>query len=68
MAKQPRLTKEQVIHLARLAGLELDDLRAETIAARLGGVLDELDTVPGETLSEVEPLPTFIVPPEERHG
>ena len=68
MAGLPRLTKEQVLYLAGLAGLELDDLRAETIAARLGSVLDELDAVPGDTLFDVEPLPTFIPPAKERHG
>ena len=65
--RPPRLTKDQVLHLARLSGLELDDLRAETIAARLGGVLDELDAVPGDTLLDVEPLPKFIAPVEQPH-
>ena len=64
----PRMTKEQVLYLARLAGLELDDVRAETIAARLGGVLDELDAFRDDTLLDVEPLLTFIAPAEEPHG
>ena len=68
MERPPRLTKDQVLHLARLAGLELDDLRSETIAARLGGVLDELEAVPGDTLLDVEPLPKFIASVEDTYG
>ena len=53
------LTKEQVHELAKLAGLEMDDQRAETIASRLGAVLEELDEIPVELLAELEPAMTF---------
>ena len=62
------LSREQVHLLGRLAGLELDDSRAETIAARLGLVLDELDLIPDEAISDMEPLPTFTVEAKERNG
>ena len=53
------LTKEQVHELAKLTGLDIDDQRAETIAARLGAVLQELDEIPKDKLAEVEPAVTF---------
>ncbi len=53
------LTREQVHELAKLAGLDIDDQRAETIAARLGAVLQELDEIPSEKLAGVEPAVTF---------
>ena len=62
------LSREQVYELARLAGLELDDQRAETIAARLGSVLEELDEIPSEDLAEIEPAPIFVFQDEVRHG
>jgi Asp-tRNA(Asn)/Glu-tRNA(Gln) amidotransferase C subunit len=55
------LTKEQVYELARLAGLEMDDQRAETISSRLGAVLEELDEIPPDALAAVEPALTFAV-------
>ena len=57
------LTKQHVYELARLAGLELDDQRAETIASRLGAVLEELDEIPAGALATVEPALTFVVQP-----
>lgn len=51
--------------LARIANLPLDDKRAETIAARLSGVLDELDCITEESLAGVEPLPIFTVQGDE---
>ena len=67
------ISREQVFELARLAGIELDDKRAGTIAARLSGVLGELDLIPDAATSEVEPLVVFhaqVFPSqeEERHG
>ena len=59
---------EQVYELARLAGIELDDQRAEAVAARLGTVLTELAAIPDDTLADVEPSSTFVVQPEERNG
>ena len=56
----PQLSKKQVHELARLAGLELDDVRAETIASRLSGVLEELDMISADDLAEVEPASVFL--------
>ncbi|MCH8206982.1 MAG: hypothetical protein IH956_08260 [Chloroflexi bacterium] len=58
------LSKEQVLELARAAGLRLDDVRAETIAARLTSVLSGLDGLPDEVMDTVGPLPVFTVGPE----
>ena len=66
--KPPRLTKENVLNIAWSAGLKLEDLRAESIAARLCGVLDELDAVSDDTLLDIEPTPTFIACVEELDG
>jgi hypothetical protein len=61
MEQPSRISKERVFQLARLVGLELDGPRAEIIAARLAGVLAELDSVPEESIADVEPLPGFAV-------
>ena len=55
----PDISKEQVYDLARLAGLRLDDARAETIASRLSGVLGELDMITADDLAAIEPTPIF---------
>ena len=55
------LSKEQVLELARAAGLQPDDVRAETIAARLTSVLNGLDALPDEVTDATEPLPVFSV-------
>ena len=56
----PQISKKQVHELAQLAGLELDDMRAETIASRLSGVLEELDMISADDLAEVEPASVFL--------
>ena len=56
------ISKEQVLELARSAGLDPDGARAETIAARLGATLAELDLL-ADSLAEVEPAPKFAAPP-----
>ena len=53
------LSPQQVRELARAAGIELDDDRANTIALRLSAVLDELGDLPDSSLADVEPLPIF---------
>lgn len=57
----PKLTKEQVLELGRAAGLDIDETRADTIATRLTGVLEELDEITDEALAGVEPTPIFVV-------
>ena len=60
MPDQSRTSPEQIIELARAAGLSVDEARAETIASRLGAALDELDEI-SDNLAAVEPAPTFAV-------
>jgi hypothetical protein len=60
----PNLRKADVFELARAAGLEVDDSRAETISPRLSGVLTELDDIPTEKLMSVEPSQIFSVKKE----
>jgi Asp-tRNA(Asn)/Glu-tRNA(Gln) amidotransferase C subunit len=62
------ISREQVYQLARLAGLELDDQRADSIAERLRAVLDELDAIPAEALAEAEPSLVFVTQGEAQHG
>ena len=53
------ISKNQILELARAAGLDPDGTRAETIAARLGAALAELDLL-ADSLVQVEPAPTFV--------
>ena len=53
------ITRRQALELANAAGIELDDARADAVAARLNAVLDELDKLPADALTDVEPLPVF---------
>ena len=53
------ITKEQIHQLAGIAGLQVDDVRAESIAARLGSVLEAIDEIPSDALASVEPAITF---------
>ena len=55
----PDITKEQVHQLTRIAGFQVDDTRAESIAARLASVLEALDEIPSDALASVEPAITF---------
>ncbi len=65
----PDLTTEQIHQLAAVAGLRLDDVRAETIAARLSATLSALDAIPADALAGIEPAITFAphaaAPPSE---
>jgi len=59
------ISKNQILELARAAGLDPDGTRAETIAARLGAALGELDLL-ADSLAQVEPAPRFaagVAPP-----
>ena len=70
MPDPSRISRDQIIDLALAAGLSLDEGRADTIAARLGAALDELDAI-SESLAEVEPAARFAVdemPSQETPG
>jgi len=55
----PTLEKYQVRQLAHIAGIDLDEQRAELVAARLGAVLNALAEIPADALAAVEPATTF---------
>ena len=59
MSDMPYLTKQQALQLARVAGIPMDDQRAELAAARLGAALQALDEIPHESLASTEPALTF---------
>ena len=64
-ADHSRISKEQILALARAAGLDPGGARAETIAVRLGAALSELDLL-ADSLAQVEPAPRFaagVAPP-----
>lgn len=53
------ITRRQALELANASGLDLDDARADAVAARLNAVLDELGKLPAADIADVEPLPVF---------
>lgn len=56
----PKITTEEIYALALIAGIEIaDDTRAETIAARLGSVLEAIEEIPSNALASAEPAITF---------
>ena len=55
----PYLTKQQALQLAQIAGIPMDDQRAELAAARLGAALQALDEIPADALANAEPALTF---------
>lgn len=55
----PTLEKYQVRQLAHIAGIDLDEQRAELVTARLGAVLNALSEIPADALAAVEPATTF---------
>ena len=55
----PTLEKYQVRQLAYIAGIDLDEQRAELVTARLGAVLNALAEIPADALTAVEPATTF---------
>ena len=51
----PMLAREQVLHVARLARLELSDAEVEKMAAELSKVLDHIDKIRELDLDNVPP-------------
>ncbi len=49
---------------ARAMGLDVDESRAQTIALRLAGIIDELDMIPTDQLDTVEPAMEFHIEQE----
>ena len=49
------IDREQVLHVARLARLELNDDEVERMSAELSGILDHVDRISALELEGVEP-------------
>ena len=49
------IDREQVLHVARLARLELSEDEIERISAELSGILEHVDRIAALDLDEVEP-------------
>ena len=55
----PNITTEEIYALALIAGIEIADDRAESIAARLESVVEAIDEIPSDALASAEPAVTF---------
>lgn len=53
--RRPMLEREQVLHVARLARLALDEDELETMAGELSAVLDHVDRIRELDLDQVKP-------------
>jgi aspartyl-tRNA(Asn)/glutamyl-tRNA(Gln) amidotransferase subunit C len=49
------IDREQVLHVARLARLRLDDDEVERMAGELSGILEHVDRISALDLEDVEP-------------
>jgi aspartyl-tRNA(Asn)/glutamyl-tRNA(Gln) amidotransferase subunit C len=54
------IDREQVLHVARLARLRLDDAEVETMTGELSGILEHVDRISGLDLEGVEPTSHVI--------
>lgn len=55
------LSRDQVLHVARLARLELSDAEVERFAGELSAVLDHIETISGlGALDEIEPTARVV--------
>jgi len=52
---RPMIDREQVLHVARLARLELSEDEVEQMATELSGILDHVDRISELDLADVEP-------------
>ncbi len=57
------IDREQVLHVARLARLRLDEAEVETMAGELSGILEHVDRITGLDLDGVEPT-SHVIPLE----
>jgi aspartyl-tRNA(Asn)/glutamyl-tRNA(Gln) amidotransferase subunit C len=49
------IDREQVLHVARLARLELSEEELERMAGELSGILEHVDRISGLDLDDIEP-------------
>jgi aspartyl-tRNA(Asn)/glutamyl-tRNA(Gln) amidotransferase subunit C len=57
------LSRDQVLHVARLARLELTDAEVDRMASELSGLLDHIEKIGELDLADVSPT-THVVPLE----
>ena len=57
------LERAQVVHVARLARLELDEVELERMAGELSSVLEHIDRIRELDLTGVEPTASTAAPP-----
>jgi aspartyl-tRNA(Asn)/glutamyl-tRNA(Gln) amidotransferase subunit C len=57
---RPMIDREQVLHVARLARLELSEDEIERMSGELSGILDHVDRIAALDLDDVEPT-THVV-------
>jgi aspartyl-tRNA(Asn)/glutamyl-tRNA(Gln) amidotransferase subunit C len=57
---RPMIDRDQVLHVARLARLHLEESEVERMAAELSGVLEHVDRIAGLDLDDV-PTTTHVV-------
>ncbi len=55
------INREQVLHVARLARLELDEQEIERMAGELSGILEHVDRISALDLDDVEPTSHVVV-------
>jgi aspartyl-tRNA(Asn)/glutamyl-tRNA(Gln) amidotransferase subunit C len=54
------IEREQVLHVAKLARLRLDEAEVETMAGELSGILDHVDRIAALDLDDVPPTSHVI--------
>ena len=63
-----KITREDVLHVARLAHLELTDTEVETYAKQLSDILTYIDKLKQLDIADVEPMAQVLLDPAESHG
>lgn len=58
------LTREDILRLARIRGLPIDESDVDEIRHRLNALTDALDQLDTAGLYQVDPMP-LLIPPEE---
>ena len=60
LVSAPMIDREQVLHVARLARLELSEEEVERMAIELSGILEHVDKISALDLEDVEPTTHVI--------
>lgn len=62
MASSSTISRDQVLHVARLARLELDDAEVERMTQELGAILRYMDVLAEVDTTQVEPTAQVGIP------